>query len=538
MPALARLGRRLGWTRPVAWLGRRADGVRRPPCSRSRSCPALRRGVARARPRTLRGARAGRWRRSARRSTARGPVIPDFPIWLAETQRVPALALPDETAGGRARPGRHRSAPRWLIVAKRRPRRVAGGPRRRRRPGRAPASTRSTLPVPADPADAARDRGHPRLPHRLRGRGGRRHAGSLPSGPRRRPRRGYTPPDGRPSERTGGHAGSTSLQAEATEALGVHREHPPRRPRPLPRGLPRGPRPGGRRSRDDLGALERETAIRRRGPRRAPDGDGPSRWTRPPRPPRPAPRTCGCGPGPRRGRPLARATWRATRRSSPGWSSRSATSRRTWLFLERGDATLVTEPSLPDDRHASSRCGSWRPRRPSGRASPRRSTTGRPRRSPTRSSRSSSSSASSTPTRAWPGRSCASCASCSAASWATSAASSPSSGRRSSTSSAWTARSSTPSTTQAALSGLHDHDATSTAPADGLTEAAADGRPARRPGGAAECAQARRRHATSSSPRALADGQWVLEVRDDGRGFDTGSGGGPRPAQLRAAVHA
>ncbi len=52
---------------------------------------------------------------------------------------------------------------------------------------------------------------------------------------------------------------------------------------------------------------------------------------------------------------------------------------RTWLFLERGDATLLTEVGGPDTA-ARPRCGSSRPRRPNARGSPRRSTTDLPRR--------------------------------------------------------------------------------------------------------------------------------------------------------------
>ena len=66
----------------------------------------------------------------------------------------------------------------------------------------------------------------------------------------------------------------------------------------------------------------------------------------------------------------------------------------TWLFLERGDRSLVTDDGTSEGAvrcPRSSRCGSWRPRRPSGHGWRRRSTTGPPRRCPTRSSRSSTS---------------------------------------------------------------------------------------------------------------------------------------------------
>ena len=60
------------------------------------------------------------------------------------------------------------------------------------------------------------------------------------------------------------------------------------------------------------------------------------------------------------------------------------------------------------------------------------------------------------------------------------------------------------------------------APGDGLSDAPADGRPADRPGGAAECPQARAAP-TVAVAHALDGDDWVLEVRDDGRGFDVGA---------------
>jgi hypothetical protein len=91
---IARLGVRLGWTRPVAWLGALlgifgsalfsfvllpsfGDG--------SRTTAALYDELG------TRMAAVGH----PLDATA-GPVITNFPIWLAESQRIPALALPDE----------------------------------------------------------------------------------------------------------------------------------------------------------------------------------------------------------------------------------------------------------------------------------------------------------------------------------------------------------------------------------------------------------------------------------------------------------
>ena len=92
--AIARIGIYRGWTRPVAWLG-----------------PTL--GIAGSilfslvlLPSFGQGSRdtAAQYAELARRmdalgrplSASGGPVISNFPIWLAETQRIPALALPNE----------------------------------------------------------------------------------------------------------------------------------------------------------------------------------------------------------------------------------------------------------------------------------------------------------------------------------------------------------------------------------------------------------------------------------------------------------
>ena len=72
------------------------------------------------------------------------------------------------------------------------------------------------------------------------------------------------------------------------------------------------------------------------------------------------------------------------------------------------------------------------------------------------------------------------------------------------------------------LTGLDDHDRARRARDRPARRRPADGRPARRPGSPAECPQARGGERSSWRPRLDDDG-WVLEVRDDGRGFDIGA---------------
>jgi hypothetical protein len=93
--AIAWVGRRRGWTRPVAWLG---------PVLGVASCllfslvliptyGASSTGTARLYAELGPRLAAAGHPLEAGRS---GPVISNFPIWVAETQRVPSLALPDE----------------------------------------------------------------------------------------------------------------------------------------------------------------------------------------------------------------------------------------------------------------------------------------------------------------------------------------------------------------------------------------------------------------------------------------------------------
>ncbi|HEY8818663.1 MAG TPA: hypothetical protein VIM25_07580, partial [Candidatus Limnocylindrales bacterium] len=93
--AIARLGLRLGWTRPVAWLGP-ALGIFGSVLFSAALLPGFAGGAKET---------AAQFEELGRRMAAigqpldasAGPVITDFPIWLAETSRIPSLALPDES---------------------------------------------------------------------------------------------------------------------------------------------------------------------------------------------------------------------------------------------------------------------------------------------------------------------------------------------------------------------------------------------------------------------------------------------------------
>ena len=91
---IARLGARLGWTRPVAWLGP-ALGIFGSLLFSVVLLPTFGTGSQDTR---------AQFAELDRRITAighpldqsAGPVITNFPIWMAETQRISTLALPDE----------------------------------------------------------------------------------------------------------------------------------------------------------------------------------------------------------------------------------------------------------------------------------------------------------------------------------------------------------------------------------------------------------------------------------------------------------
>ena len=124
---IARLGARLGWTRPVAWLGPLL-GVFGSILFSVTILPTFAAGT--------RGS-AELYDELARRmalageplDASSGPVIANFPIWMAWAERVDALALPDETPAdvldlAAAFPGT-----RLLVIVGRGPRRLAGHPR-------------------------------------------------------------------------------------------------------------------------------------------------------------------------------------------------------------------------------------------------------------------------------------------------------------------------------------------------------------------------------------------------------------------------
>jgi hypothetical protein len=145
----ARLGRRLGWTREVAWLGALLAVFG----SALFSVALL--------PSFGGGARATeRQYEALGRAMAEigapfddsAPVIHDFPIWLAETERVRALALPDETPGDVLDLATEFGA-RWLVSAKPD---HGSWPAILDTPDPAAACFEEVaLPVPDDPDDAA-----------------------------------------------------------------------------------------------------------------------------------------------------------------------------------------------------------------------------------------------------------------------------------------------------------------------------------------------------------------------------------------------
>ncbi len=111
---IAALGRRLGWTKPIAWLGP-AFGIFTSALfsivllgsfgDGSRTTATLYRELA------ARMAAVGH-----PLDASAGPVITNFPIWMAETQRIPSLALPDEPPADVLDLAGHFSGTRLLVL--------------------------------------------------------------------------------------------------------------------------------------------------------------------------------------------------------------------------------------------------------------------------------------------------------------------------------------------------------------------------------------------------------------------------------------
>jgi hypothetical protein len=91
---IVRVGARLGWTRPVAWLGPLLGvfGSLLFSVALLPTFGAASRGTAE----RYEGLAARMAEIGHPLDASAGPVITNFPIWMAETQRIPALALPDE----------------------------------------------------------------------------------------------------------------------------------------------------------------------------------------------------------------------------------------------------------------------------------------------------------------------------------------------------------------------------------------------------------------------------------------------------------
>ncbi len=91
---LARLGRRMGWTNPLAWIGT-AVGLGSSLLFSAVLLPTFGGGSHGTQDMYAElGTRMAAIGRPLDRTA--GPVITNFPIWMAETQRISSLALPDE----------------------------------------------------------------------------------------------------------------------------------------------------------------------------------------------------------------------------------------------------------------------------------------------------------------------------------------------------------------------------------------------------------------------------------------------------------
>ncbi len=326
-----RLSRRLDWTRQVTWLGAvlAAGGSALFALALLPAVGVNSRDTAR------------QYAVLGRQMAALGapfdgahPVIHDFPIWLAETERVPALALPDESPSDVLDLADTFGA-RWLVVAKDdhgdwpgildtskpiRPRPVSTrsrcpSPRTRTRRPRSPASASSGWAVPAASAHSLPDRGP--------GAGAVTATLRAMDTPRSEP--AGTPFDG--------------LHAEAAEAL-AYAANTLRAVRDRYRTAYLDDLVHWQALADDLGSLERTDSTD--GGLPAADGDD-----------APAAGAAEAGAADLRLR-MARGEVQRARgdlgRNEAQLSRLELAIRNlesTWLFIERGDASLVGEPSLP-----------------------------------------------------------------------------------------------------------------------------------------------------------------------------------------------
>lgn len=111
---IVRLGRRRGWTRPVAWLGP-ALGIFGSALFSTVLLPVYGSdSVQTAHLYDELGARMAAIGHPLDASA--GPVMSNFPIWLAETRRIPTLALPDEPPSNVVDLARHFYGTRLLIL--------------------------------------------------------------------------------------------------------------------------------------------------------------------------------------------------------------------------------------------------------------------------------------------------------------------------------------------------------------------------------------------------------------------------------------
>ncbi len=334
---LARLGARLGWTRPVAWLGAvLAVG------GSFLFAVALLPGAGRGALATQRTYEVLARQMAAAGSPLDGshPVIHDFPIWLAEAARIPTLALPEESPSDVLDLARDpRFDARWLIVGK-----LDDG----LWPG--------ILTTSDDPAAACFDELHLPVPARSRRRRRHRRPACLPD---RVPDRG-----GWRHRRPGDAAvavGPARLHSQRWTQPGANRRAPGSMScMPKRRRRSRTPRtPSGRSA---TGTARPTTTTWPGGSRWRTTW---ARWSAMTNPVPPGPLTA-AAPIDAEGAAAAEAGAADLRlqmvRGEVG-RSRSELGRHeaelsrlelairnlesTWLFMERGDAMLVTEPSLP-----------------------------------------------------------------------------------------------------------------------------------------------------------------------------------------------